>query len=151
MTEPRRALVIIDLQNEFLSQQGRYPIQDASKQILLSNIPALVHGFRNDGGHIIWVKSIYASPTHTDGGSSPSASPADSLDTRDAFFTGTHIGRTPCCERGSINQEFLPEFSELISNPIPSWLRAGSPHSRKLHSSMISIVLELRISIVAVF
>ncbi|KAJ7582627.1 Isochorismatase-like protein [Mycena floridula] len=87
-----RALVIIDLQNEFLSSQGRFPVLGSSGDSLLQNLVLIVPKFRQSGGKIIWIRSIYAY--------TPSE-PVRGLRT-------THTGDTPCCEAGSWNSEFHP-------------------------------------------
>jgi nicotinamidase-related amidase len=110
-----RALVVIDLQNEFISSEGRFPIDDTSKQSLLTNLHALVPEFRKRG-HVVWIKSNYANAsTHDEIESPPTATSVDA-DAQDAFLAGTHTGRSPCCEKGSVNAEFLPEVSNLIEN-----------------------------------
>jgi len=119
MTQPNRALVIIDLQNEFLTSAGRYCILDSSKDALLANLTTLVPEFRKNG-HIIWVKSIY----DTKGGSqaedsdseSPTGNPGSTFSPRDHIMrlAGTHKGKHPCCPAGSTNAEIYPAV--LISD-----------------------------------
>jgi len=117
MTQPNRALVIIDLQNEFLASAGRYRILDSSKDALLANLTTLVPEFRKNG-HIIWVKSIYDTQGDSQAEDSDSESSTGSGSTRDHIMrlAGTHKGRHPCCPAGSTNAEIYPAVSALISD-----------------------------------
>jgi nicotinamidase-related amidase len=117
MTQPNKALIIIDLQNEFLASAGRYRILDSSKDALLANLSTLVPEFRKNG-HIIWVKSTY----DTQGGSQAEDSDSESPTGSSTFnprtyitrLAGTHKGKYPCCPAGSINAEIYPAASALI-------------------------------------
>src|ERR1700676_1719063 len=100
MAQPNRALVIIDLQNEFLASTGCYPILASSQENLLTNLTALVREFRKKGD-IIWVKAIYDSkgggqPPDDSESSSHSSSP-DTSSSQARTENMTHKG-TPCCE-----------------------------------------------------
>jgi nicotinamidase-related amidase len=120
MTPTHRALVIIDLQNEFLATTGRYRILESSKEALLANLTTFVPEFRKKG-HIIWVKSIYdnkgdSQPDDSDSLSrSPSPSTSGPKD-RTAYLAGTHKGKHPCCAAGSTNAEIYPTASALITD-----------------------------------
>lgn len=116
MTQSNRALVIIDLQNEFLAPAGRYRILDASKEALLKNLAVLVPKFREQG-RVIWVKSIYDNKDGTrsddsSDSSSSSSSPRDHI----VYLAGTHKGKHPCCAAGSTNAEIYPAASALIAD-----------------------------------
>jgi nicotinamidase-related amidase len=110
-----RALVAIDLQNEFLSPEGRFPIDDISKHSLLTNLHALIPEFRKHG-HIVWIKSNYTNASAHDETESPPDTTSTDSDAQNAFLAGTHTGRSPCCEKGSVNAEFVPEVSNLIDD-----------------------------------
>jgi nicotinamidase-related amidase len=104
-------LVLIDLQNEFLSPGGRFPIHESSRQFL-NRIPGLAAIFRSSGQPIIWVRAQYGSvgvAPHPEG---------EQRDTQN--LSGTHIGQTPCCEKGSIGAEFTEDMAALISIPSES-------------------------------
>lgn len=125
MSQPNRALVIIDLQNEFLSAGGRYPILESSKQALFTNLTTLVPDFRKSG-HIIWIKSVYdnkgGSGSNSNNGQSsddidsPASSPTRVPRDVSAILAGTHKGKLPCCEAGSMNAELHPTVSALVAN-----------------------------------
>lgn len=54
------ALVIIDLQNDFLSSSAPFKVDLNSHDSLRSILERLVPVFRDSGGQIIWIKSHYA-------------------------------------------------------------------------------------------
>lgn len=53
----RQALMVIGLQNDFVTPTGRLPVDTASG--FLDNIHALIPKFRKLDGHIIWVQTEY--------------------------------------------------------------------------------------------
>lgn len=112
MTSPshqKGCLVLIDLQNEFLSLDvGKFLIHDSSRPFL-DNIPGLTAAFRTAGQPIFWVRAQYSNP--------PLLVP-DSENPRDPgnIQAGTHTGVTPCCEKESIGGEFTDDIASLISN-----------------------------------
>jgi len=115
MSEHTRALVVIDLQNEFLGSEGRFPILKSSKDTLLANLAQLLPNFRKIG-HIVWIKSIY---DNTAGAAADTAqvdfnSPDAPEGSREAHLAGTHRGKTPCCPEGSVNAELYPEVAAQV-------------------------------------
>ena len=129
MPEESRALVVIDLQNEFLDSQGRFPILQSSKTTLLANLALLVPEFRKAGGHVIWIKSIYKND-NTNATVSQLEADLNSLDvsseqgepnsTRETWLAGTHRGSTPCCPQGSLNAELYPEVASHVLEGVDS-------------------------------
>ncbi|KAH7905723.1 Isochorismatase-like protein [Hygrophoropsis aurantiaca] len=119
MSPTNKILVVIDLQNEFLTPDGRYPILQHCKDALFTTLTKLVPEFRNQG-HIIWVKSIYnhlgdgADEDDTAEPPSNSARGSEWKD-RDVYLAGTHKGKSPCCEEGSVNAQFHPTILELVN------------------------------------
>ncbi|KAL1963429.1 hypothetical protein VTN77DRAFT_8330 [Rasamsonia byssochlamydoides] len=57
--QTRKALLLLDLQNDFVRPTGRLPVQNA--QDFLDLIPTLVQSFRRTGD-IVWVRSQYEDP-----------------------------------------------------------------------------------------
>lgn len=122
MSQPNRALVVIDLQNEFLSVDGRYPIVESSKQALLINLTMLIPEFRKLGS-IIWIKSVYDNAGSSDSNTGqlfdpPTWSPTHEPHSRDitARLAGSHRGKSPCCEAGSANAELHPTAAALVAD-----------------------------------
>lgn len=109
MTSPiNRSLILVDLQNEFLSSEGRFPIHNSSMPFL-EKLPDLVSAFRASGYPIFWIRAEYGnehavSANFTQG------------EQRDAtFLEGTHTGRTPCCKKGTLGADFPPTIQALIN------------------------------------
>ena len=102
----KKALILIDLQNEFLSPDGNFPIPHTSE--LLENISQLVGHFREHcrEAPIVWVRAEYP-PVHED----PSSAPRSPFN----VLTGRHTGRKPCCYAGTSGAEFSPQVKALIS------------------------------------
>ncbi|KAG5653379.1 hypothetical protein H0H81_000766 [Sphagnurus paluster] len=109
--QPTRCLVIIDLQNEFLSPEGRFPIHSDSLP-LLEKLPDLINAFHSFKYPVIWVRSEYSIATsHSNSTSSSSTNiPWDPTN----FLTSTHSGKTPCCEKGTPGADFHPKVRTLI-------------------------------------
>jgi nicotinamidase-related amidase len=64
MLEPSSsALVVIDLQNDFLAPSASFTVDDKAHTSLRDTLEILVPAFRSAGGHIIWIKSHYALAT----------------------------------------------------------------------------------------
>ena len=110
-----RALVVIDLQNEFLGSEGRFPILKSSKDALLANLAQLLPNFRKTG-HIVWIKSVYdnTAGTAVDAAQVDFNSPNAFEGAREAYLAGTHRGKTPCCPEGSVNAELYPEVAAQV-------------------------------------
>jgi nicotinamidase-related amidase len=106
MAPQKRCLLLIDLQNEFLSQDGNFPINKESRGFL-DKLPELSAAFRASKRPIFWIRSEYGT-THLSGEVKKSN---DNMRT----WNGTHSGNTPCCEKGSIGAEFLDEVASLIA------------------------------------
>ncbi len=55
----RYGLILIDLQNDFLSPSGGFKVDSTAQENLISTLKELVPAFRALGGHVIWVLSEY--------------------------------------------------------------------------------------------
>jgi nicotinamidase-related amidase len=103
-----RCLLLVDLQNEFLSPSGKFPVHSSCLPFL-ENLESVIHYFRRAGDPIIWIRSEYTT--------TPLHSPRDRIDPA-AFLAGTHTGRKPCCERDSHGAEFPDRIAVLIDNNV---------------------------------
>ncbi|KAK2753452.1 hypothetical protein FQN54_007842 [Arachnomyces sp. PD_36] len=111
-----KALILIDLQNEFLDPaRGRFSLPEPSTKPLLENIKRVVPSFRSENGDnlVIWVRAEYSN-------ANPSIDDADAGDgdeqqhDHDHFIHGKHSGKTPCCGPGSYGAELYPDILELV-------------------------------------
>lgn len=99
-----RALVIIDVQNEFMSPNGNFPVPEDCKQNLIKNLQTLVPQFRESGGHVIWVRAIYQNRTEE-----PLGMKENTKGTDEWLMNATHVYHVPCCEAGTFGAEIDPE------------------------------------------
>jgi nicotinamidase-related amidase len=102
MTPTKRCLVLIDLQNEFLSLSGNFPINKESRGFL-DKLPALTALFRASGQPIFWIRSEYT---------------FDDIEKHHQtnLRTGTHSSKVPCCAKGSAGAGFPDDVASLIAN-----------------------------------
>ena len=120
----RRALILIDLQNEFLSPGGNFPIDAGSKASLIQTLNVLVPAFRSAGGQIIWIRSEYAtvkSKTPIAPNGNDEISGAD--DDLPWMVEGTHMGKKPCCQKGLFGAQLSPAVSKLFRKEDTSILK----------------------------
>lgn len=124
---PRRALILIDLQNEFLGQAGNFPLDPQSRLLLLGTLKTLVPTFRQRGGHIIWVLSEYAAPAKDTVAPSQAIAEvsagdavendddsANDANASDWTLHGTHRGRKPCCMKGLYGSQLPAQVAGLV-------------------------------------
>lgn len=91
-----QALLVIDLQNEFLHDDGRFPAH-ADSRVFMDNLAAFVPAFRDAGGLIVWVVAEYGAAL---GDAVLPIAAHDGTDS-DLAIGDTHRGSTPCCVAGS--------------------------------------------------
>lgn len=101
MTPVKRCLVLIDLQNEFLSMSGNFPINKQSR-VFLDKLPALTALFRASGQPIFWIRSEYT---------------FDDVEKyrQTNLRTGTHSSKVPCCTKGSAGAGFPDDVASLVA------------------------------------
>jgi nicotinamidase-related amidase len=99
MDNPKRCLLLVDLQNEFLSPTGNFPIDAVCQQALLENVSKAVQDFHASGNPVFWVRSEYTTGN----------TPRTDLD----FLRGTHTGKTPCCAPNSVGAAFPEAVAAL--------------------------------------
>lgn len=104
------ALVVIDVQNEFMSPNGNFPCPDDVRETLTKNLSTLVPRFRGNGGHIIWIKAIYENRTEE-----PLGKTQTIKGTNEWLQVATHFYEVPCCESGSFGAEIYPEVLALAA------------------------------------
>ena len=107
MTTPNIALILIDLQNEFLAPEGNFPVD--KPQELLDNIRQLVAAFRisHESSPIFWIRAEYP-PVHGE----PDSAPGSQFN----VLTGKHTGRKACCYAGTSGVEFPEVVMTMITD-----------------------------------
>ena len=120
----RRALVLIDLQNEFLVPAGNFPIDAGSKASLFQTLNTLVPAFRSAGGQVIWIRSEY---TTVKSGTPVSSSGNDENGVADVDLSwlveGTHTGKKACCQKGLSGAQLAPTVSKLFRREDTSFVK----------------------------
>jgi nicotinamidase-related amidase len=133
------ALILIDLQNDFLSPSAPFKVDPNSQNSLRKTLEALIPAFRGSRGHIIWVQSHYSLNKLQEGsqvpkGIAPTEAPIPGIQgippsvetepstqsTRggnlDWVIEETHTGKRPCCQEGTYGAE-LVSWSDALRHP----------------------------------
>ncbi|PVH78386.1 Isochorismatase hydrolase [Cadophora sp. DSE1049] len=107
------ALIIIDVQNEFISPSGNFPISPAIRPTLLTNLKSLIPRFRAKNGHIIWVQAIYANRTTEPAIMTAQSKGTDVVGSNAWLIAATHVYHIPCCQAGTWGADIYPDFLAL--------------------------------------
>ncbi|TVY24776.1 putative inactive nicotinamidase [Lachnellula hyalina] len=106
------ALVIIDVQNEFISTAGAFPISDVCRTDLITNLTTLIPQFRKTG-HIIWIKAVYGERTEEPSCMQEHPRGDGILGSNEWLAAATHVHPTPCCKAGSFGADIYPDVFAL--------------------------------------
>ncbi|KDR74523.1 hypothetical protein GALMADRAFT_250528 [Galerina marginata CBS 339.88] len=96
------ALIIIDLQNDFVAPDGVLKKSHIPLEPILNNLRPICQLFHDQGWPIIAIRSEYERA---------SEDVSDSL----SHLSGTHTGKRPFCVPGSEGANFHPDFEALLS------------------------------------
>lgn len=107
------ALVIIDVQNEFISPDGHFPASDVCRSDLITKLKFLIPRFRETGGHIIWVQAIYENRTEEPAVMREYPRGDGIVGNNEWLTRATHVFHVSCCEAGSFGAEIYPEVFAL--------------------------------------
>ncbi|KAH7410656.1 Isochorismatase-like protein [Cadophora sp. MPI-SDFR-AT-0126] len=107
------ALIIIDMQNEFISPSGNFPISPLIRPTLLTNLKSLIPRFRAKNGHIIWIQAIYSNRTSEPAIMAAQVKGTDVIGSNAWLVAATHVYHIPCCEAGTWGADIYPETLEL--------------------------------------
>lgn len=117
----RKALLVVDAQNDFLAEDGAVPIK--MPMDLTQRISDLASNFRRNGGEIIWVQSQFESSRPVEGEQilitdTPNALP------RTVPARGRRLGTSPPAAEPAVSPE---AFLTLEAGKGPGCVRAGTP------------------------
>ena len=116
----RRALLILDLQNEFLASSGRckvsnFPIAPEKGPSFIDNILAFVTAFRKAGsGDIIWIRSEFTKPR-------------DANDEKVLLYEEESEDGQETPEDRDQESDHIGKFDEFLSSTINPYCAKGSP------------------------
>ncbi|MCU0680933.1 MAG: isochorismatase family protein [Polyangiaceae bacterium] len=100
------ALIVIDLQNDFLAQGGACPRRHVDPLHLAQAITWLARAAREQGRAVVWVTSVYGE-----------------LEGGEELRGQTHVG-APCCARGSWGAELVAGLGPVLAEgagPADEW------------------------------
>ncbi|CZR53757.1 uncharacterized protein PAC_03638 [Phialocephala subalpina] len=100
-------LVIIDLQNDFVSPDGRLNKKHISLEPLLPKLRSICTTFKDRNWPIIAIKSEYGTDSKDD-------AELEHLDTTEPHLAGTHAGKRKFCTPGTHGAEFHPDAQALF-------------------------------------
>lgn len=116
------ALIIVDLQNDFLGEDVSFFMAKRQspllsiKKTLLSTVTELVNVARKSKIQIIWIRSVYG---ECDLSTSIQREQTDwhrslKIGQLEPKLCGTHLGQSDCCVRGSVGAELIPEVIDNL-------------------------------------
>tara|TARA_B100000609_G_scaffold199431_1_gene202936 strand:- start:8188 stop:10377 length:2190 start_codon:yes stop_codon:yes gene_type:complete len=113
-----RALVVIDMQNEFLSPGGMFGAKFIPSSHLISNLARIVHAFRETSQPIVWVRSVYSDWKEKPAPRPvmPSDEAKQGVPPNNDFLASTHFGKEACCVRGEEGAAFFPLVEGMIDS-----------------------------------
>lgn len=107
------ALIIIDLQTDFVSPDGLLKKSHIPLEPILNNLRPICQLFHDQGWPIIAIRSEYGRARPDDGNALEEVS--NSASTQLSYLSGTHTGKRPFCVPGSKGANFHPDFEALLS------------------------------------
>lgn len=113
----QRALLIVDLQQDFTSPEGPFKETFVRIDHLIDNLREILPKFRAENGRVIWIKSDYSEP-HPDVKylPRPQGKRYENIPMNDSILSGTHRS-FPLCIPGENGEKFVDEvYSFLIDN-----------------------------------
>lgn len=123
------ALLVVDLQNDFLGDDASFKFCAENNQVnpfrtrreaLLKRIDELAQQVREGKGLVVFCRSVYGRWTQSravanEESSSPSDNNEDSVTTVKA---GTHLNKDACCSVGTAGSDFYPEAAQMIREDV---------------------------------
>lgn len=118
MTENRtkRALLIVDLQRDFVSPDGPFKDSHVNADHIIVNLTTILPHFRAHHGIVVWIKADYSKPdSEPKFLTRPEGERYANVPLNDEFRSGTH--RTyPLCVPGTDGEKFPVEVDSLIEH-----------------------------------
>ena len=100
----KAAVILIDLQNEFLLPKGMYGYGCVPSNHLLKNVTNLVHHCNKNKIPVFWIKSVYGTLSKEE---------IEECKKKE-FLDRCHIGKRSCCKENSRMAEFFDPVKSLI-------------------------------------
>ena len=110
----KRALLVIDLQQDFTSPDGPFKSTHVKADHITQNLSAILPQFREENGIVIWIKSNYSEqavePKYLP---RPSDEKFANIPMNDDYLSGTHT-TFPLCGTETDGEKFTSEVNSLI-------------------------------------
>ncbi|KAI6713194.1 isochorismatase family protein family [Diplocarpon mali] len=119
------ALVIIDVQNEFLSTRGNFPIHETCRLDLIKNLQLLIPRFRRAGGAVVWVNAVYEDLTEEPAAMTAQARGDGIVGSNPWLVAATHVHPVSCCAAGTWGAAPYPAVFAL-AEPADTVLSKGA-------------------------
>lgn len=114
--QKRKALLVIDLQEDFISSTGPFRATAVNVTHIISNLTTILPKFREQNGLVIWIKSNYSTltkePKHL---TRPNGDKFADVPMNDNNLSGTHTS-FPLCVANTDGERFIPEVVSLIEH-----------------------------------
>lgn len=114
-TDFTKALVIIDVQNDFMHPDGAFPIFPEIHQKFVAALCDLVPRFRQSG-HIIWVKADYLDRTEEPASMACQVKGSGVIGSNEWLPAATHVFEVSCCKASTFGEE-IPDYILDIADP----------------------------------
>lgn len=116
LMKTKKALVIIDLQRDFISPDGPFKNTHVKVDHIISNLRDVLPRFRGENGTVIWIKSDYSNrelePKFL---TRPEGKQFEDVPMNDIYLSGTHK-TFPMCIPGQDGEKFTDEVYSLLNN-----------------------------------
>ncbi|CAF1036639.1 unnamed protein product [Adineta steineri] len=113
-TQIRRALLVVDLQQDFTTPNGPFKNSYFKIDHIISNLTTILPHFREHNGIVIWIKADYSKfisePKYL---TRPEGERYEGIPMNDALLSGSHKA-FPLCMPGTDGEKFMPEIESLI-------------------------------------
>ena len=114
--QARRALLIVDLQQDFVSPNGPFKDKYVKIDHIVSHLNNILPRFRDSNGIVVWIKANYKNDqTESKFLARPEGKQYENIPMNDTFLSGTHRS-FPLCVTGTDGERFPPEVISLIKS-----------------------------------
>jgi nicotinamidase-related amidase len=111
----KKALLIIDLQEDFISPNGAFMQSHVKANHIISNLSVILPHFRDQNGIVVWIKSDYSKPElEPKYLIRPEGEQFKNIPLNNDFLSGTHK-IFPLCVPGTDGEKFIPEIQTLLN------------------------------------
>jgi nicotinamidase-related amidase len=116
LSQIRKALLIVDLQQDFISPNGPFKHTHAKVDHIISNLRDVLPQFREENGTVIWIKSDYSnSELEAKYLIRPEGKQFEDVPLNNTYLSGTHT-TFPMCIPGKDGDKFIDDVYSILNN-----------------------------------